>query len=58
MELLLIKEGVVCWLKDIACLGKTSFDQCTHGGWGNTAGCDHSRDAGVICGDLSAGTTT
>ena len=53
-----VKGSGRIWLKDIACLGKTSFDQCTHCGWGNTAGCNHGRDAEVVCGDLSAGTTT
>ncbi|XP_031555707.1 deleted in malignant brain tumors 1 protein-like, partial [Actinia tenebrosa] len=44
------------WLKlrGYGCYGhEESIDQCPHGGWGNTGGCDHSRDAGVVCGNLT-----
>ncbi|XP_031561367.1 lysyl oxidase homolog 2B-like, partial [Actinia tenebrosa] len=42
------------WLTGLDCLGfEESIDQCRHGGWGNTGGCDHSRDAGVVCGNLT-----
>ncbi|XP_031555779.1 deleted in malignant brain tumors 1 protein-like, partial [Actinia tenebrosa] len=42
------------WLIGLRCLGsEESIDQCRHGGWGNTGGCDHSRDAGVVCGNLT-----
>ncbi|XP_031556790.1 deleted in malignant brain tumors 1 protein-like, partial [Actinia tenebrosa] len=42
------------WLKGLRCLGyEETVDQCRHGGWGSTSGCDHSRDAGVVCGNLT-----
>ncbi|XP_031564287.1 neurotrypsin-like [Actinia tenebrosa] len=49
-----IKGTGQIWLKGIRCLGsEESIDQCRHVGWGNTAGCDHSRDVGVVCGNLT-----
>ncbi|XP_031555710.1 neurotrypsin-like, partial [Actinia tenebrosa] len=42
------------WLKGLLCTGsQESIDQCLHAGWGNTVGCDHRRDAGVVCGNLT-----
>ncbi|XP_031556202.1 deleted in malignant brain tumors 1 protein-like isoform X2 [Actinia tenebrosa] len=42
------------WLKGLSCSrSQESIDQCRHGGWGNTGGCDHRRDAGVVCGNLT-----
>jgi hypothetical protein len=36
-------------LTSFGCYGnEASFDQCSHAGWGNTDGCDHSRDAVVV----------
>jgi hypothetical protein len=45
-------------LRNGGCYGyEASIDQCYHNSWGNTDGCDHSRDAGVVCGNLTPGTT-
>ncbi|XP_031561400.1 scavenger receptor cysteine-rich domain superfamily protein-like isoform X2 [Actinia tenebrosa] len=42
------------WLNRLYCWGsQESIDQCYHAGWGNTGGCDHSHDAGVVCGNLT-----
>ncbi|XP_031559299.1 deleted in malignant brain tumors 1 protein-like isoform X2 [Actinia tenebrosa] len=50
-----IKGTGPIWLNGLGCLGyEESIDQCRHAGWGNTSGCDHSRDAGVICGNLTS----
>ena len=34
-----------------------SLADCLHDGWGNTSGCGHYRDAGVICGKWYIGLT-
>ena len=40
------------FLDDVGCRGnETNLDDCTHNGVG-VHNCDHSEDAGVICGIL------
>jgi len=39
------------WLDDLQCTGnETSFDNCTHRGWGDHF-CKHSEDVSIFCGD-------
>lgn len=38
------------WLNWMQCSGtETSLQSCSHDGWGNVAGCDHTSDVGVVC---------
>ncbi|XP_013420390.1 lysyl oxidase homolog 2B-like [Lingula anatina] len=42
-------SGVI-WLSDVDCdEGEMSLFRCRHSDWGDTTGCTHSQDAGVIC---------
>ena len=39
-------------LSSVSCVGsETSLGNCSHGGWGNTAGCTHKNDVGIVCTD-------
>ena len=41
-------------LDEVDCTGsESSIDQCLHNGWSQTD-CDHSEDAGVMCGNLTS----
>ena len=45
-------------LSGLQCNGtEDSLADCRPGGWGITPGCDHNRDAGVICGKWYIGLT-
>jgi hypothetical protein len=54
----IIKGSGPILLKRLSCYGyEASIDQCRHWGWGYKYDCDHSEDAGVVCGNLTPGTT-
>jgi len=41
----------VIWLDNLRCNGnETSFDNCTHHGWG-AHNCDHREDVSILCGN-------
>ena len=51
-------EGSVL-LSSIQCKGtEKSLESCKFRGWGGNLQCDHSRDTGVVCGDLPQGLVT
>eukprot|EP00058_Branchiostoma_floridae_P023683 XP_002609173.1 hypothetical protein BRAFLDRAFT_92536 [Branchiostoma floridae] len=38
------------WLRYVGCTGhEARLADCSHRGWGDTSGCNHGRDVGVVC---------